>query len=163
MRKFRIFVFFSLLTLTFVLSVSETDAQTVPARIRVYLDKNYPGWKFDRSPPRSSYCAAELRTTIVSGNFNADRKLDYAVKIVKGREGLILGFIARGTDYQAHVLEKVSATELKTVLLRVARKGEEYPVDDDLNTKRLSNDAPYTVPCESDSFAYYVYRNGKFN
>lgn len=142
------------------------NAQTLPAKVKSYLDKNYSGWKFDwERPGRNSVCGSEVKLSVVSGYFNNDRKRDYAVKFVKGRSGYLIGFITQGNDYKAHVLESTTASDVKSTVLGIARKGEKYPIGGDIPDLiygKLASDAPYTVPCASDAVAFYVYKNGRF-
>jgi hypothetical protein len=142
----------------FAASSLTTSAQTLPAKVKSYLDKSYSGWKMTGSNRNCS----DTKRYIATGDFNGDTKTDYAVKFVRGRKGYVLGFVAQGTHFKAHILENTSATDIKSIVLSVSRKGEEYYVTDDGSTRRLPKDAPYTVPCESDAVNYYFYRNGKF-
>ena len=116
---------------------------------------------FDRS------CPSETKRYIVVGDFNGDKKRDYAVKFSKGRNGYIFGFIANGTDYKAHKLETTDVSEIKSIIIGLIKKGEEYPIDglDEENPRlvRAKNDFVYTIPCESDAIGYYIYKNGRFN
>jgi hypothetical protein len=141
-------------------------AQTLPLGIKSHLDSNYPGWKFDSERrSRDSFCGPEVAHGVVSGYFNNDKNRDYAVKFVKGRNGYVIAFLARGSDYNTFVLQSTSASDLRSTVLGLGRKGEKYPIGGDipdLTYGRLPNDAPYTIPCASDAVAFYVYKNGRF-
>lgn len=143
------------------LSSQIISAQALPVKVKSYLDKNYPGWKLRGNDKN----CLETKRFVATGDFNGDKKTDYAVKFVKGRSGYILAFVSQKTDYKAHVLESSSASELKFIVLNVERKGSKYPIGGDIPDYiygKLSNDAPYTIPCESDAVAFYVYKNGRF-
>jgi len=107
MKLSRILFLFPLLILLFVEISQTTSAQTLPAKAKSYLDKNYSGWKmtgFDKA------CPSETKRYITEGDFNGDKKRDYAVKFSKGKSGYIIAFIAEGTDYKAHVLRTIVRT-----------------------------------------------------
>lgn len=140
------------------------NAQTLPAKIRTYLNQNYKGWKmsgFDRA------CPSETKKYVVAGDFNGDKKRDYAVKFIKGRNGYIIAFIAQGTGFKPRVLESTDALDIKSTVLGLIRKGEQYPPDgiegDNPRLVRAKNDFIYKVPCESDAVGYYIFKNGRFN
>ena len=161
MKLSRILFLFSLLVLLFIVASQTTSAQTLPAKVKSYLDKNYSGWKMSGNDRN----CAETKRFVATGDFNGDKKTDYAVKFVKGRTGYILAFVSQRTDYKAHVLESAPASEMKFTVLDVERKGKKYPIGGDIPDLiygKLPNDAPYTIPCESDAVAFYVYKNGRF-
>lgn len=141
--------------------VSVANAQTLPNKVRVYLNKNYSGWKMSGNDGTCS----ETKRFVISGDFNGDKKSDFAVKFVKGRTGYIVAFVSQKSDYKAHVLESESASGMKYTILNIERKGSQYPIGGDIPDYiygKLPNDAPYTIPCESDAVAFYVYKNGRF-
>jgi len=150
----------------FTLSGLGSHGQTLPAKVGSYLNSNYPSWKFDwEKPGRNSVCGPEVKNSVVSGYFNNDKNRDYVVKFVKGRSGYVLAFVSQGANFQAHVLESISASDLRTTVLSVERKGGKYPIGGDIPDLvygRLPNDAPYTIPCASDAVAFFVFRNGRF-
>jgi len=161
MNKKRLFLLMLAFAFLFVL-ISNTSAQTLPAKVKTYLDKNYSGWKmtgFDKA------CPSETKRYTVEGDFNGDKKRDYAVKFAKGRSGYIIAFIAEGTNYKALVLRSEDASVIRSTGLGVARKGEKYAPDVDSDNPRLvrlKNDAIYTNLCESEGVRYYIYQNGRF-
>lgn len=142
-------------------------AQTLPVKIKSYLNENYAGWKFAWAKyGKREFCGADIRRSVVSGYFNADRKMDYAVRFVKGGSGYLLAFVAQGTGYKPFVLENTTAEDIKSRVLGIRRKGEQYPIGGDppeVVYGRLKTDAPYAVPCSSDAVSYYVYKNGRFD
>lgn len=141
---------------------SVTQAQTIPAKVRTYLNRNYSGWK---PTAIASGCYTKFARSIVSGDFDGDGKKDYAVKLVRGTKGYVIAFLARGDDYSAFVLEARSARDIKNYGLSIGRKGERYPIGGDppdVIYGKLPNDAPFVGPCESDSGGYRIYSNGRF-
>jgi len=135
------------------------QAQTLPVKIKSYLNKNYSGWKISPTP---SYCGDGK--SVVSGDFNGDRKIDYAAKIFKGKKGYIIAFLARGTDYTPHLFHSLTAAETKETALIVYRKGEKYYTElgEESSAMTLKTDAPYDSPCQSDAGGIHLFRNGKF-
>jgi hypothetical protein len=156
MNQTRIF-FFAL----FLLIPSLNHAQVLPAKVRGYLNSNYLGWK---QTATSSFCSSDFARSVVAGDFDGDRKRDYAVKFTKGNKGYIVAFLERRSNYETHVLESDSAQGIKNTGLNISRKGEKYPVGGDYPDVvygRLPNDAPMIGPCASHA-GHYVYRNGRF-
>ena len=140
----------------FVLMTQISFAQTLPTEIKSYLNKNYKGWKLqkDQCYPDSPGKA------VVTGNFNADKKLDYAVKFVRGKKGFIIAFLALKQNYKAFVLHNTDAEDVKSLSLDVWKKGERFELGD--QNVYLRYDAPSDFRCESDVGGIHLYRNGKF-
>lgn len=147
-----------LIALLFVLTLCaiSIQAQALPAKIKSYLDKNYKGWKLQKD----NCYPNEPGKAIVAGNFNADKKLDYAVKFVRGNKGFILAFLAQNQSYKAFVLHNTSASDVKTLSLDIWKKGEKYETGD--LSVRLKYDGISDFRCESDVGGVHVYRNGRF-
>ena len=106
-------------------------APDLPAAVRAQLTAAYPGWGFARLAPR-------LRSELVSepgrrrspewvpGDFNGDRRTDYAVQIVRPGAAdsaqLVLAFVASPGGYRRFVLQ--STGEHLGLYLRTSRRGE---------------------------------------
>ncbi|MDQ3712886.1 MAG: hypothetical protein M3388_11810 [Acidobacteriota bacterium] len=73
--------------------VSLAQSQILPAKINSYLNKNYAGWKISPTP---NYCGNAK--SIVTGDFDGDKKNDYAAKIFKGKKDYIIVFVERKND-----------------------------------------------------------------
>ena len=138
-------------------------AQVLPAQIKSYLNKNYKGWKLS---PSTEGCGPETNNGVVKGSFNADKKLDYAVKITRRKKGYIIAFLAQNQGYKAFVLHNTDAEEVNFSSLGTLKKGSEFPYggvnDVDGKSFRLKYDAPQDYHCESDVGGIHYYRNGKF-
>ncbi len=143
-----------------VLSLANfTQAQTLPTKIKSYLNKNYRGWKISPTP---SYCGDAK--SIISGDFNGDKKPDYAAKIFKGKKGYIIAFVEQKNDYAPFLLYSMPAAETKETALILYRRGEKYYTElgEESSAIVLKNDALYDSPCESDASVIHIFRNGKF-
>ena len=138
-------------------SINFVQAQTLPAKIKTYLNKNYKGWKLS---PSKEGCGEETNNGVVNGNFNADKKLDYAVKITRGKKGYIIAFLAQKQNYKAFILHNYSAEEANTQSLTTYKKGEIFKYNE--KSIRLNFDAPTDYFCESDVGGIHLYQNGKF-
>ena len=149
------------LGLIFILIVlaNSAQAQTLPVKIKSYLNKNYSGWKISLTP---SYCGDGK--SVVSGDFNGDKKTDYAAKIFNGKKGYIIAFLARGTNYTPYLFHSLTAAETKETALIIYRQGEKYYTEpgEESSAMTLKNDAPYDSPCESDAGSIHLFRSGKF-
>lgn len=159
MKLTRIFFLFPLL---FLAASQKTSAQTLPAKVKSYLNKSYSGWKLSSV---TDGCGSSYSNSVVSGDFNGDKKTDYAVKFIKGRRGYILAFVSSGSNYKTHTLESGSTSDIKNQGLGIARKGETYGeiINDDFDrvNRRLQNDAPAGGTCEASAY-FYIYKNGAF-
>jgi hypothetical protein len=138
----------------------ETSAQTLPAKIRKLLDQSYSGWKLHSGDP---ICKSRA---IISGDFDGNKKTDFAIMLKKGRSGYIIAFLANRTDYKAVILENNAANDMKNSFLTVALKGQNYAgiINDDLDrgqTQKKKTDAPVSGGCEASAYLY-VYNNGRF-
>lgn len=139
-------------------------AQALPLKIRSYLDKNYRGW---RPVSIADGCYSEFRGASAWGDFDGDGKRDYLIKFVKGKHGYIMAFLERKYGYESHVLHgDLSAADIRRIGIKVFRRGEKVPVgdaEDESSYERLTNDAPFDGPCESDAGGVHIYRNGRFS
>ncbi len=135
------------------------QTQTLPTKIKSYLDKNYRGWKISPTP---SYCGDGK--SVVSGDFNGDKKTDYAAKIFKGKKGYIIAFLTRANDYNPYLFHSLTAAETRNTALILYRKGEKYYTElgEESSAITLKTDALYDSPCESDAGGIHLFRNGKF-
>ena len=146
----------------FLITFAQTNfAVTLPAQIRTYLNRNYKGWKLS---PTTKDCAAPFTNNgVVTGNFNGDRKPDYAVKLTRGRKGYIIAFLAQNNGYKPFVLHDTDAGDVNNSSLGILKKGEEFAYGEDYEKSfRLRYDAPQDYRCESDVGGIHYFRNGKF-
>lgn len=138
-------------------------AVTLPAQIKTYLTRNYRGWKLS---PTTKDCGAEFTNNgVVTGNFNGDRKPDYAVKMTRGKKGYIIAFLAQNAGFKPYVLHNTDADDVNNLTLGVMKKGETFELGGDAEDGmrlRLQYDAPEDYRCESDVGGIHYFRNGKF-
>jgi hypothetical protein len=147
-------VLISLLLIAF--TAKANFAQTLPTKIESYLNNNYKGWKLQKDE-----CIPESPgKALVTGNFNGDKELDYAVKFVRGKKGFIIAFLGLKQNYKAFVLHNTNAKDVKTLSLDVWKKGERFELGE--QNVYLRYDAPSDFRCESDVGGIHLYRNGRF-
>ena len=139
-----------------ILAANAVQAQTLPAKIKSYLNRNYKGWKLQKDVCYS----AEPGKAVVTGNFNGDKKLDYAVKFVRGKKGFIMAFLAQKRNYKAFILHDTDAEDVKHLSLDVWEKGSRFELGD--QNVYVRYDAPSDFRCESDIGGIHLYRNGRF-
>jgi hypothetical protein len=139
------------------------QAQTLPAKIKTYLNKSYKGWKL---APASSSCSDEYRKSFVAGDFDGDRKTDYVVKFTVRRKGYMVAFLERRSGYRNYTLFSMKASGIRETALGIFAKGRKWSTGDfddrNAETITLENDAVFEGPCESDDTGIYVYKNGRF-
>lgn len=131
-------------------------AQSLPSGIRTYLNDNYKGWGLQKDECYPD----EPGKAVVSGNFNGDRKLDYAIKFVVGKKGYILAFLKQKKGYKAFVLHDTDKADVTSRNLEVWKKGERFELGE--QNVLLNYDAPADFRCESDVGGIHLYKNGKF-
>jgi hypothetical protein len=146
-----------LIAIMFVSIGFNAQAQTLPAKLKSHLNQTYSGWKLHSG---DQICRSRA---VVSGDFDGNKKTDYAVMFKKGRSGYIVAFLANGRDYKTHVLE---SGDMNNSFLTVARKGQNYAgiINDDLDRgtkQKLKTDAIVSGGCESSEYLY-IYSNGRF-
>lgn len=97
-------------------------AQILPVKIKSYLNKNYKSWVLTKDK-----CGDANSKAIVTGNFNGDKKLNYAVKFTRGKKGYIIAFLALNKNYKAFILHNnISAEEAMYLSLDIWKKGEVF-------------------------------------
>jgi hypothetical protein len=148
-----------LLTAAFFAFGIVSNAQTLPSGVKNYLKKNYPDWETTKG------CFAESKS-FVSGDFNGDGKLDYAIAINKDNRDYTLALIAAGKSYKAHDLRGITHDESGQAAanLGVYRKGETVSGNEDTQSKsfRLKTDAISIADCDAYSEVFY-WDKGKFS
>jgi parvulin-like peptidyl-prolyl isomerase len=136
----------------------EIKAESLPKQIKSYLDRIYKGWKLS---PSEAGCGMDENKGFLKGNFNSDKKFDYAVKLTRGKKGYLIAFLALPQGYKAFVLRHYTADEAsKNFRLSIWKKGETYNYGE--KSVVLKYDAPAYIPCGSDAGGIHLYRNGKF-
>ena len=137
---------------------TETVNETMPKNIKSYLDRFYKGWKLS---PTGTSCPMAANNGIVKGNFNADKKFDYAVKFTRGRKGYVITFLAFAKGYKAFVFRNFTADEANNSSLKIWNKGSDFPYGDN-KLVSLKYDAPVYQHCETGASGMHLYQNGKF-
>ena len=131
--------------------------ETLPAKVRTYLNTHYRGWKL---APSEYACAPQVNSGFIRGDFDGDGKRDYAVKFTKGKKGYMLALLRRGNNYRAFVLHNTDSDEMIHSGLMLWKKGETF--ENSSLKFLLRRDAPGDYRCESDVGGIHYYRNGKF-
>lgn len=135
------------------------------------LNRRLPGWKF---PVVSSEIQTFLKEhlnnaspLVISGDFDGDRRLDYAALILHGHsfnyQGQAIGpryhlviFLRRHTGYKMYVIKDPGCE-----YLLLAKKGTSDYNYDKQKEITYANDAILTNIFEKGGSSY-VYKNGKF-
>jgi len=147
--KVRIFL---ILILTLFLAESNFS-QKLPKNLKKYLDRNFSGWKL------AGKCYEKENTRILVGDFDGNKKSDYAIKFVRGEKGFMMAFLGTGGRYRPFYLHIYSADQANFSDLILFKKGESY---EPAGTPVFRFDAPADFGCESDIGGIHAYRNGKF-
>lgn len=159
-----------LFLLTFFLLISSSDAQSLPAKIKKFLDDYYTSpesgaWK--QAPG-----ACDGRKWLLTGDFNGDGRTDYLVRFTTGKTARtkslhLIGFINTKGDYtpdpffedeySGDLLRSASSIIKKgtTVSLGLGSEGEGP-------STQLKTDAVTQYICETDASLTFTYKNGEF-
>jgi hypothetical protein len=137
------------------------DAQTLSAKVKNYLNLNYPNWevcKFNK-------VEYQANSAVDKGDFNGDGKTDYAVAICKDDRIYALALLETKKSYKAFNLLAQNEENRWIAGLSVAGKGEEVFLHNDQGdvTKsfRLKTDGIAIYDSEGMSSIYY-WQNDKF-
>jgi hypothetical protein len=128
--------------------------QKLPDQILRYLDSNFRGWKL----AGECYEKASENKRLLVGDFDGNRKSDYAVKFARRKQGFLMVFLSHGNGFKPYFLHIYSAEDARLSDLMLIEKDEGYPE----GTPRLKFDSPADFRCESDVGGVHTFRNGKF-
>jgi hypothetical protein len=152
-------------------SWAQSDGQKLPTAVILTLNRRFPGWKFaDVSPEVRKFVKEELKAAspvLISGDFDGDRRLDYAALIRRGyvfnsqgqaiepRHYLVI-FLRRNTRYKMYVIKDPGGE-----YLILAKKGTSDYNYNEQKEITYANDAILTGIFEKGGMSY-VYKKGKF-
>lgn len=99
------------------------SSQTVPQQVERYLNGYYPDWQVT-----DSFIVDAPRTkAIVSGDFNGDRRIDFAVLITKDDRIYAIVLLAAGRSFRSiNLLGQKEGVDRWIAGIGVATKGEEF-------------------------------------
>ena len=138
-------------------NISESVIKKLPPKIKLFLNSNYKGWKPSAS---EKACGNITNNGVIEGDFNGDKKPDYAVKFTRAGKGYIIAFLARNQNYKAFILQAATAGKVNYANLDIWKKGE--LIEKKGKSFRLKTDAPGNFNCETDVGGIYYYQNDKF-
>ena len=145
---------FLILAIVFLTSFI-AEAQTLPAKVKNYLSRNYPGWEIGESWLVDS----KPRKAIAGGDFNGDGKTDYAVLITKGDRIYAIALLARNNSYKAFNLLAQNRENRWIAGIDAAPKGLETLLyknqDGSEKTFRIKNDGIEIYDGERHGQFYY--------
>jgi len=151
---------FVILTIIFLTSFV-VEAQMLPAKVKNYLSRNYPGWEIGESWVVGS---KPLKAN-VSGDFNGDGKSDYAVLITKGDRIYAIALLAQNNSYKAFNLLAQNRENRWIAGIDAMPKGSELHSethhDNSGKTFRIKNDGIEIYDGERHGRIFY-WQNGKF-
>ena len=132
----------------------------LPPAIKATLDRRFPGWGFVGVRDEIRHflrerVSAGARPDLVSGDFDGDRRRDYALLVVHNEEVLLLAFLNRGARYKLYELGEPGE------YLTLGKKGTDgFDFHADKKFK-YANDAIEVWIFEKAGWAY-IYDGGKF-
>lgn len=148
--------FFACLIMLLFLTSGTVNAQSLPSKVRSYLDQNYKGWTF-ASYKGSAMCSDE--TNVLTGDFDGNRQKDVALKIHHEQKYIILAFLKRGKGYSSEILS-IDSTNYSW--LRVEKKDSEVFDYSANRNMRFSNDTISEGMCQSIIMVAYIYQDRTF-
>ena len=151
----------------------ETTKPELPAAIKSALDRKFPGWKF--APVSDEIrrflrenVSTDTRPEMISGDFDGNGRLDYAVLIEHGnifnekrqpigKNIYVVAFLRKGAGFKLYVLEKGN-----NEYLALSKKGEkDYSYQTDQNFV-YAHDAVFAGIFDKGGSSF-IYRNGRFH
>ena len=152
-------------------TVAQSQSEKLPASTLLMLNRRFPGWKFGEvSQEVQQFFKQEMKgasPVVISGDFDGNRRRDYAALIQRGFEFNYLGqpngprqslvvFMRRNKHYKMHVIKDPNGE-----YIGLAKKGT---TDYNYNTDKeitYVNDAIFTGIFEKGGSSY-VYWKGRF-
>ena len=86
----------SFLLLLFIVGANQvaSAAQSLPAKVKSYLDKTYVGWK-QSVMASDAGCFDDFKKLIVVGDFDGNGKQDYATRIITNAKVTLWRFLSK--------------------------------------------------------------------
>jgi len=151
--------------------------EQLPSIVRAELDKRFPGWRFpkvDEGIHRylRENISADTRPEFISGDFDGNGQLDYAVIIehgvALGEDGNLVGhniyvvaFLKNGDKLKFYMVDDGGMVVDGGVFIALIKKGEKgYDYETDKNFI-YKNDAIFSGYFEKGGSSY-IYEKGKF-
>jgi hypothetical protein len=135
----------------------------LPASIRAELDAAYRGWSLAPVHGEIARWFAEYgfdyAPSLVTGDFDNDRRRDYAVQIIAKSKSIVVAFLDRSGRWERHQLTSDPADPF-TFLLRYGRGEKDFDFEK-MKPFRYTSDAVGVMYFEKTPFTY-MYRRGKF-
>ena len=158
----------ALLLLLTTVAVAQTATPKLPADVITALNQAFPGWKaapIDLEVQQENKDAWILaRRGFVSGDFDGDGRLDYALMLLHPRdrgieEQVAVAYLNTKSGWQQHLLEGFSP--MSSTYLTLSRRGETcYDVDKEEHFK-CPNDVVNLI-YSGKAGVTYIFKSGKF-
>lgn len=142
---------FCLILIVIFMISAYAKAVEIPTKIKKHLDSNYPKWKLAESCDLTS-------KAIVTGDFNGDKKQDYAMVITTNDgKNYFFAFLKRKNYFKTFLLKSNKSSQ---VSLTVVKKGEVLHSSNSSEYDKpikLKNQAIFFEDCEyfEESGTYY--------
>lgn len=161
MRGRTIILMLMALLLCFSTASGQSLREGLPKSARTKLDRKFLGWKFiDVSPVVKEFVENYLKVgsspVLIRGDFDGNRRRDYAALVNAGSRTYLAIFLARRTGYRMYVYEKPF-----TDYLMLAERGSRAYNYDQQRQITYTNDSIVTVIFEKGGSSH-VFQNGRF-
>jgi len=124
------------------------------------LDRRFKGWKFsDVSSEVKQFFTEGMKgasPVLISGDFDGNRRLDYAALVQRGSRYYLVIFLRRSGGYRMYIVRNPNGE-----YLCLARKGTQDYNYDEQRDVIYANDAILTGIFEKGGSSY-VFKNGRF-
>ena len=136
------------------------QAQSIklPFECKKILDKKFPGWKFGKIPKDVSEYHKKMKFPfepyLIKGDWNGDKKVDYAILIEHRRKTKTIAFIRLQTKYKHYNLEGGDYIQV----FKKGIKDYDYTSQKDFTYKNDSIFVGLGECCGSS----FIWRKGKF-
>ncbi len=152
------------------LFVGISNAQTLPAGIKSYLDANYTASKGGAWAKAVGYC--EGKKWLITGDFDGNQQIDYIVrfkvrKTARSTRLHLVAFLNTGGKYTPmKIFEDAYKDEFLRSAFSLLKQGTTVSLgqgeEGEGPTTKLKTDAVIQYICETDAAITYIYKNGKF-
>ena len=138
------------------------EAQTVPAKVKNYLNLNYPNWVIAKQymPSENGEPTPDIKA-FDKGDFNGDRETDYAFIITKDDRRYVIALIATKNSFKAYNLLADSWGGTRIGVVKKGEKISSESMNGPTKSLRLKNDGVGLSDQEGILRTYY-WQNGKF-
>jgi hypothetical protein len=144
-------------TLAWAQTAQPASGVELPKAARKLVDQQWKNWTLvDVAAAGNAACLQGLdgqSPSLVSGDFNGDGAVDYALQVSTSNGVHLVALIQRLHDYDLHDVATLGASPPS--VLRVERRGTPYHTSSSFIARYFGNDTISVTACGGDRTAYF--------